>query len=100
MATPELTAAQIRHFETFGFVVRPQLFTPAKTAGIVAAFEEVMAEDRSGESFRGDKRHSVVACAERHPAMRALIDDPHDHVVGLRRQLLRGRYLVASRRIT
>ena len=42
----------------------------------MAAFEAVMAEDRSGESFRGDKRHSVVACAERHPAMRALIDDP------------------------
>ena len=32
MATPELTAAQIRHFDTFGFVVRPQLFTPEETA--------------------------------------------------------------------
>ena len=76
MATPELTAAQIRHFDTFGFVVRPQLFTPEETAGIMAAFEAVMAEDRKGESFRGDKRHSVIGCAERHPALRALIDDP------------------------
>ena len=74
--TAELTAAQVRHFDTFGFVVRPQLFAPADTQEIVAAFEKVMAEDRAGESFRGDKRHSVVACAERHPAMRALIDDP------------------------
>ena len=76
LMTPELTAAQIRHFDTFGFVIRPRMLTPAETAEIEAAFEAVMAEDRAGESFRGDKRHSVIGCAERHPALRALIDDP------------------------
>ncbi len=38
-------------------------------------FEDVMAEDRAGQAFRGDKRHAVMACAEMRPTLRTLIDD-------------------------
>ena len=71
-----LTAAGVAHFDTFGFVVRKALFSPSEVSDIVADFEGMMDADRAGEEFRGDKRHSVIACVERTERLRALIDDP------------------------
>ena len=50
------------------------------------AFEDIMAEDRAGQAYRGDKRHSVAACAEMRPALRAVIED--DRIYGAMEDLL------------
>jgi hypothetical protein len=104
-----LTKEQVAFFNTFGFLVRRQLFSPEEMAVIDRDFEDVMAEDRAGEVFRGDQRHSVVACAEMRPALAGpdrrgphLRGDrgraqPRPDVAGVRRQLLRRRHRVALR---
>lgn len=81
-----LTLGQIAHFDTFGYLVLRGLFSAEEMAVIDREFEEVMAEDRAGESFRGDKRHAVVACAEKRPALRSVIDD--DRIYGAMEDLL------------
>lgn len=81
-----LTKEQVSFFDAFGFLVLPQLFSPDEMAVIDREFEQVMRSDRAGESFRGDKRHSVAACAEINPALRRLIDD--DRIYGAIEDLL------------
>ena len=82
-----LTDAQVAFFRTFGFLMLPQAFSPDEMAVIDAEFEDVMAADRAGRSFRGDKRHWVLGCAELRPMMRSLIEDdrvyePMDQLLG------------------
>ena len=81
-----LTPGQIAFFDTFGYLVLRGLFSAEEMAVIDREFEEVMAEDRAGEGFRGDKRHAVMACAEQRPAMRSVIDD--DRIYGAMEDLL------------
>ncbi len=69
-----LTAEQVAHFETFGFLLLRQAFSPDETAKITSAFEEVLAEDRSGRAFDGEKRQAVLGVAERRPLLTGLIE--------------------------
>ena len=75
-----LSSDQTSFFGTFGYLVFRRLFSAQEMTVIGREFEDVMAEDRAGEAFRGDKRHSVAACAEMRPALRALIED--DRIYG------------------
>jgi hypothetical protein len=81
-----LSSEQISFFDTFGYLVFRGLFSAQEMEVIDRAFEDVMAEDRVGQAYRGDKRHSVAACAEMRPALRAVIED--DRIYGAMEDLL------------
>ena len=81
-----LSREQISFFDTFGYLVFRGLFSAQEMEVIDRAFEDVMAEDRAGQAYRGDKRHSVAACAEMRPALRAVIED--DRIYGAMEDLL------------
>ena len=70
-----LTTEQKSHFEAFGFVVRRQCFSPAEMDGISRAFDEVLAEDRQGQPFAGDKRQAVLGFIEKRPLLTQLVED-------------------------
>ena len=81
-----LSKEQVSFFDTFGYLVFRGLYSAEEMAVIDREFEDVMAEDRAGQAFRGDKRHSVAACAEMRPALRSLIED--DRIYGAMEDLL------------
>ena len=81
-----LTDQQVLHFKTFGFVAMPGLFSPDEMSEIEREFEEVVAEERQGQPFRGEKRQAVMAFAELRPKLMSLIDD--DRIYGPMEQLL------------
>jgi hypothetical protein len=81
-----LSDQQIAFFDTFGYLVLPGLFSAKEMEVIDREFKDVMAEDRAGQEFQGDKRHAVTACAEIRPALRAVIED--DRIYGALEQLL------------
>ena len=81
-----LSSEQISFFDTFGYLVFRGLFSAQEMEVIDRAFEDVMAEDRAGQTYRGEKRHSVAACAELRPALRSVIED--DRIYGAMEDLL------------
>ena len=70
-----LTDQQRLYFDTFGFLVRRQVFTPQEMAVIGQRFDEVMDEDRRGTDFSGDKHQGVIGFVERKAELRGLVDD-------------------------
>ena len=74
-----LTAAQKSHFETFGFIVMRQAFSPKEVAEIVREFTDVLEEDRKGQPFEGEKRQAVLAFVEKRPLLRQLVEDDRIH---------------------
>ena len=81
-----LTDQQVLHFRTFGFIALPGLFSPDEMAEIEREFEDVLAEERQGQPFLGEKRQAVMAFAELRPKLMSLIDD--DRIYGPIEQLL------------
>ena len=74
-----LTSAQISHFETFGFIVSRQAFSPDEVAGITREFTDILEEDRKGQAFAGEQRHAVLAFVEKRPLLRKLVEDDRIH---------------------
>ena len=74
-----LTAAQISHFETFGFIVTRQAFSPDEVADITRDFVDILEEDRQGQPFAGETRHAVLAFVEKRPLLRKLVEDDRIH---------------------
>jgi ectoine hydroxylase-related dioxygenase (phytanoyl-CoA dioxygenase family) len=70
-----LTADQKAHFETFGFIVMRQAFSAAEMDAISREFDDVLAEDRQGQPFCGEKRQAVMGCIEKRPLLTQLLDD-------------------------
>ena len=70
-----LTNEHVAHFRAFGFVALPGLFSPDEMEQIGREFEDVMEEERQGQSFGGEKRQAVMAFAELRPKLMSLIDD-------------------------
>ena len=70
-----LTEQQRLFFDTFGFLVRRQVFSPEEMAVIGRRFDEVMDDDRRGADFSGDKHQGVIGFVERKAELRALVDD-------------------------
>ncbi|MCY3707438.1 MAG: phytanoyl-CoA dioxygenase family protein [Caldilineaceae bacterium] len=81
-----LTAEQIAHFETFGFVVRRRCFSSSEMEEISDAFDEVLTEDRQGKPFDGEQRQAVLGFIEKRPLLSALAED--DRIYGPLEQLL------------
>jgi hypothetical protein len=81
-----LTSQQKAYFETFGFIVRRQLFSPEEMAAIADEFEDVLNEDRHNKPFEGKTRHAVSAFVEKRPLLRQLVED--DRIYEPIRQLL------------
>ena len=81
-----LTPEQIAHFNTFGFLVMRQVFTPAEMAVIVREANEIMDEERGGRPFDGVKRQFVQPFFERKPFLSQLPAD--DRIYGLGESLL------------
>jgi Phytanoyl-CoA dioxygenase (PhyH) len=73
--TETLTPEQLNHFDTFGFIVWRQAFSPDEIADISARFEDVLAEDRHGQKFAGDKRQGVHGFLELRPELQKLLED-------------------------
>ncbi len=70
-----LTVEQRAHFETFGFIVMRQAFSPHEMEAISRDFDDVLDEDRQGRPFDGEKRQAVMGCIERRPLLTQLLDD-------------------------
>ncbi|MBI2503124.1 MAG: phytanoyl-CoA dioxygenase family protein [Candidatus Latescibacteria bacterium] len=73
-------------FDTFGFLVFRQHFTPAEMAQISRQFDELMREARHGAPHEGVERQMVLQYVERRPALLALLED--DRVYGVLEELL------------
>jgi hypothetical protein len=69
-----LSAEQVAHFETFGFVLLRQAFSPQATADIIRNFDEVLAADRHGQTFDGQKRQIVLGVIEQRPLLTSLVE--------------------------
>ena len=78
-----LTAAQIAHFETFGFFVLRQLFTPDEVAIMKEEAEEIFDEDRGGEPFEGIETQGVQPFMERKQFLSRLADDDRIYNIGV-----------------
>lgn len=69
-----LSPEQVAHFEAFGFVLLKQALPPAEMAEISAEFDSVLAEDRRGEAFAGEKRQAVLGFLERRRPLARLLE--------------------------
>ena len=70
-----LTTGQIAHFETFGFLVLRQLFTPEEAMIMKRESDEIFEEVRGGRPFTGETWESVVPFFERRPFLSRLPGD-------------------------
>ena len=77
-----LTPDQIAHFDTFGFLVLPQLFSAAEVAVIKEESEQIMAEARAGRPMDEDKWQAVQPFFERRPFMNQLPADDRIYSIG------------------
>ena len=63
-----LSKEQVSFFDTFGYLGFRGLYSAEEMAVIDRESEDVMAEDRAAQAFRGDKRHPVAPCPTREEA--------------------------------
>jgi ectoine hydroxylase-related dioxygenase (phytanoyl-CoA dioxygenase family) len=81
-----LTDQQVNHFRTFGFLVLPKTFLPDEVANIRARFDKVLAQDRDGHEFDGERRQGVLGFIEQDEELSRLLED--DRVYEPMEQLL------------
>lgn len=75
-----ITAEQVAHFRTFGFLVFRQLFTPDEVDLMRREALEIMAEER-GDAVPGEKWEAVQPFLERKPFLASLVDDDRVHQI-------------------
>jgi len=75
MTGMQLTDEQVRFFEVFGFLVLRHAFDKAEMDTIIDGYSAVLADDRSGKDFEGDKRQEVDGFLEQCPALFWLVED-------------------------
>ena len=66
---------QAIHYKTFGFLALPQAFAAAEVAEISRIFDALLAEDRGGKPFSGERRQTLFGIAEKHPLLTQLVED-------------------------
>jgi hypothetical protein len=76
-----LTPEQKLYYETFGFLVMRQYFSPAETAEICRLFDEVMTEARHGKPIKAEQRQGMLSLIEQRPELSKLIEDDRIHNV-------------------
>jgi hypothetical protein len=82
-----LTPQQLTHFETFGFILLRQVFSPDEMAQIVREFQQHLADDLQGKEFTGEKRLAVTSFIEKRPSIWWLPEDdriyePMEQILG------------------
>ena len=70
-----LTAEQKAHWDTFGFLMLRQMFSPDEMRTIREAVTDVIQRDRGGDALRGKERWSSGGFLEGHPFLTSLLDD-------------------------
>ena len=75
-----LTSGQIAHFETFGFVILRQVFSPNETQTIKRAYDEAWEEALGGRSFNGEWTESLSKFCDGSALLTDLAED--DRVYG------------------
>ena len=77
-----ITAEQIAHFQTFGFLALKQAFSSNEMAEIVRVFDNLLEKDQQGKPALDEKQQSryhrlqsVYGIAERHPTLTGLVAD-------------------------
>ena len=71
-----LTAEQKAHFDTFGFLILRNVFSPRELKTINAEFEHRAAVASSFEPFDGTKRHNMNMMGDDTPFLASLLEDP------------------------
>ena len=77
-----LTADQIDHFHTFGFLHLRQLFTADEVATMKREAEEIMSEAREGQPFDPTRTQAVQPFFERRPFLAQIVDDDRIYSLG------------------
>ena len=80
-----LTREQHRHFETFGFIVLRQFFSPREMQRAGNEFETALDALYADDPFDGSKRHSAILTGEETPFFAGLPEDPR--LYGIAEQL-------------
>ena len=70
-----LTEEQVSYFRSFGFLMQRNLLSPEEMTDIGRDFDEVMAEERGGETFSGDETQTVLWFVEHRPSLFRLAED-------------------------
>ena len=78
-----LTAGQIAHFRTFGFLVLRQLFTPEEMSVVKRESDEIFDEVRGGDRFTGEAWEAVQPFFERKPFLSTLPADDRIYNIGV-----------------
>ena len=76
-----LTPEQIAYYETFGFLVLPQLFPKDETDALREASNRTMRKLRGGGPYTGEKSQDHRHYFERDPLLATLIDDDRIHQI-------------------
>jgi len=76
-----LTQNQIDHYDAFGFLKLPNLFSTSEIDELRIASLSVMRELRGTDDYTTAANQSVQPWCERHPAMQYLIDDERIHQI-------------------
>ena len=77
-----LTAEQVNHFNTFGFLVLRQLFTADEAAIMKREAEEIMSDARGGQPADPTVWQAVQPFFERRPFLSQLVDDDRVYSIG------------------
>lgn len=72
----QLTEAQVRYFQTFGFLMFRELFNPTETAQIIEEFETAIQNFGGGRNHNGSTRTMFLGPIERTAQLCTLLDDP------------------------
>ncbi len=78
-----LNPDQIKHFNTFGFLVLPGVFSTDEIAMMRQAADDVLAEARQGEPFDGKASQTVMPFFERRETMRPFLEDDRIYQIAL-----------------
>ena len=72
----KLTQEQLAFFDTFGYLMIPQLFSQDETNKIIEVFEWSIQNRAGGKNHDGSTRTMFLGPIERHPDMCRLLDHP------------------------
>ena len=75
-----LNGEEKARFEAFGYIVFREMFSRQEVDEFSREHKEILDEDRGGRSFIGERRHGVLAFAERRPTLSRLVED--DRIFG------------------
>ena len=76
-----LSKEQLNFFDTFGYLLVRQLFSPTETEKIIEGFEWSIQKCRGGGNHDGSSRTMIGGPIEHHPEMGAILD--HPSILGL-----------------